>query len=280
MARATLRAGEQRIRRESRRIAELLSRHGVRAAIFPPPAAVRPRGQRDVRLTSSRRSGRGVRNPTPPVRTPCLPPSPDDVACALALRGNPPAAGPYLFADPRTDTGPRSVTTRLDAAACPARPVDRRRRRCRRRTARRSRPHGPRPRRRPCWRASRYSPARPHERLPEAARTRLGTREGQRNLLVRMVLRPLDRTLTDPEANAIRDRVYAAPHVGPHHERAAQPARVGVCAHASRGLRARESTLDASCRIGKESCRTGPPGGTVAAWTRSTWSWWAAEPRG
>jgi phenylalanyl-tRNA synthetase alpha chain len=58
----------------------------------------------------------------------------------------------------------------------------------------------------------------PHDRLPAAARTRLGTRPGQENLLVRMVLRPLDRTLTDHVANAVRDRVYAALHEGTHHE--------------------------------------------------------------
>lgn len=58
----------------------------------------------------------------------------------------------------------------------------------------------------------------PHEQLPAPARTRLGTGPGQDNLLLRMVLRPLDRTLTDSEANAIRDRVYAALHEGPHHE--------------------------------------------------------------
>jgi phenylalanyl-tRNA synthetase alpha chain len=62
----------------------------------------------------------------------------------------------------------------------------------------------------------------PHERLPARARSRLGTRPGQDNLLLRMVLRPLDRTLTDAEANAVRDRVYAALHEGPHHEWAGQ----------------------------------------------------------
>jgi phenylalanyl-tRNA synthetase alpha chain len=65
----------------------------------------------------------------------------------------------------------------------------------------------------------------PHERLPAPARTRLGTEPGQDNLLLRMVLRPLDRTLTDPEANAVRDRVYAALHEGPHHEWAGLPER-------------------------------------------------------
>ena len=58
----------------------------------------------------------------------------------------------------------------------------------------------------------------PHERLPDSARVRLGTLPGQENVLLRMVLRPLGRTLTDREANVVRDRVYAALHEGPHHE--------------------------------------------------------------
>jgi phenylalanyl-tRNA synthetase alpha chain len=50
--------------------------------------------------------------------------------------------------------------------------------------------------------------------VPDLARRRLGLRPGQRNLLVRVILRPLDRTLTDPEANELRDRIYAALHQG------------------------------------------------------------------
>ena len=50
--------------------------------------------------------------------------------------------------------------------------------------------------------------------LPDAARERLGLRPGQRNLLIRVILRPLDRTLTDPEANELRDRIHAALHRG------------------------------------------------------------------
>jgi phenylalanyl-tRNA synthetase alpha chain len=65
----------------------------------------------------------------------------------------------------------------------------------------------------------------PHERLPAPARARLGTEPGQVNLLLRVVLRPLGRTLTDAQANAVRDRVYAALHEGPHHEWAGQPAQ-------------------------------------------------------
>jgi phenylalanyl-tRNA synthetase alpha chain len=54
--------------------------------------------------------------------------------------------------------------------------------------------------------------------LPPAARERLGIRDGQSNALVRLVLRPIDRTLTDQQANAVRDRVYLALHEGPHQE--------------------------------------------------------------
>jgi phenylalanyl-tRNA synthetase alpha chain len=50
--------------------------------------------------------------------------------------------------------------------------------------------------------------------LPAQALARLGARPDQDNLLVRVVLRALDRTLTDQEANALRDRVYAAIHQG------------------------------------------------------------------
>ena len=50
--------------------------------------------------------------------------------------------------------------------------------------------------------------------LPASAVLRMGMREGQKNLLVRVVLRPVAQTLTDPEANDLRDRVYAAIHQG------------------------------------------------------------------
>jgi phenylalanyl-tRNA synthetase alpha chain len=65
----------------------------------------------------------------------------------------------------------------------------------------------------------------PHDQLPAPARARLGTGPGQENVLLRLVLRPLDRTLTDAQANAVRDRVYAALHKGPHHEWAGLPER-------------------------------------------------------
>jgi phenylalanyl-tRNA synthetase alpha chain len=58
----------------------------------------------------------------------------------------------------------------------------------------------------------------PYEALPEPARARLGIVPGQKNLLVRLVLRDLERTLTHGEANELRDAVYAALHRGEVHQ--------------------------------------------------------------
>lgn len=58
----------------------------------------------------------------------------------------------------------------------------------------------------------------PYAELPDRARVRLGIRPGQQNALVRLTLRPLERTLTDREANALRNAVYLALHRGPHAE--------------------------------------------------------------
>jgi phenylalanyl-tRNA synthetase alpha chain len=54
----------------------------------------------------------------------------------------------------------------------------------------------------------------PTAELPPAAVERLRMGPGQVNVLVRLVLQRLDRTLTDREANALRDRVYVALHRG------------------------------------------------------------------
>ncbi|HEX8903694.1 MAG TPA: hypothetical protein VF771_02490, partial [Longimicrobiaceae bacterium] len=54
----------------------------------------------------------------------------------------------------------------------------------------------------------------PHDALPPAARERIGLRAGQKNVLVRVVIRDLERTLTSEEANELRDDVYAALHRG------------------------------------------------------------------
>ena len=53
-----------------------------------------------------------------------------------------------------------------------------------------------------------------YEALPLAAVERLGLVPGQKNVLVRLVIRPFHRTLSDAEANRIRNRVYAALHRG------------------------------------------------------------------
>lgn len=57
-----------------------------------------------------------------------------------------------------------------------------------------------------------------YDDLPESARARLGLTRHQVNALVRIVIRPLVHTLTDAEANELRDRMYSAVHQGPHRE--------------------------------------------------------------
>jgi phenylalanyl-tRNA synthetase alpha chain len=54
----------------------------------------------------------------------------------------------------------------------------------------------------------------PGGQLPPQAIERIGLVDGQKNVLVRVVLRDPTRTLTAAEANAVRDRVYAAVHEG------------------------------------------------------------------
>jgi phenylalanyl-tRNA synthetase alpha chain len=60
--------------------------------------------------------------------------------------------------------------------------------------------------------------ATPYADLPAAAVRRLGARPGQQNLLVRVVLRDLEQTLTNEAANALRDRIYLAIHQGTEHQ--------------------------------------------------------------
>jgi phenylalanyl-tRNA synthetase alpha chain len=50
--------------------------------------------------------------------------------------------------------------------------------------------------------------------LPDTARARMGLVQGQKNVLLRLVIRDLDRTLTAAQANEIRDRIYAGLHEG------------------------------------------------------------------
>jgi phenylalanyl-tRNA synthetase alpha chain len=54
----------------------------------------------------------------------------------------------------------------------------------------------------------------PWAELPQAAIERLGIGAGQKNLLLRVVLRALERTLTHAECNVLRDDIYAALHRG------------------------------------------------------------------
>jgi phenylalanyl-tRNA synthetase alpha chain len=53
--------------------------------------------------------------------------------------------------------------------------------------------------------------------LPPAAAARLGIQAGQKNVLLRVVLRHPTRTLGSKEANRLRDRVYASVHEGTIH---------------------------------------------------------------
>lgn len=54
-----------------------------------------------------------------------------------------------------------------------------------------------------------------HEELSDAARSWLRTKDGQVNLLLRVVLHPIDRTLASDQANAIRNVIYRAVFEGP-----------------------------------------------------------------
>jgi len=63
----------------------------------------------------------------------------------------------------------------------------------------------------------------PLQALPAAARARLGIRPGQKNVLLRLVLRSPERSLTAEEANRLRDAVYAAVHEGSAQEWAIRP---------------------------------------------------------
>jgi phenylalanyl-tRNA synthetase alpha chain len=54
----------------------------------------------------------------------------------------------------------------------------------------------------------------PYDEMPPIARERIGMRAGQKNVLLRVVIRDLERTLTRDEANTLRDDVYASLHEG------------------------------------------------------------------
>jgi phenylalanyl-tRNA synthetase alpha chain len=61
--------------------------------------------------------------------------------------------------------------------------------------------------------------------LTEVARNRLGMEPGQKNVLLRLILRQLNRTLTAADANGLRDRIHAAVHEGRHEPGAGEPRR-------------------------------------------------------
>lgn len=54
--------------------------------------------------------------------------------------------------------------------------------------------------------------------LPPRARERIGIQPGQNNLLLRLVIRHPTRTLTDAEANVLRDLAYGALHEGTRYQ--------------------------------------------------------------
>jgi phenylalanyl-tRNA synthetase alpha chain len=66
--------------------------------------------------------------------------------------------------------------------------------------------------------------------LPEPARARLGISPEHKNILLRLILRDLDRTLTSTRANRLRDLVYAGLHVGSATQWASDPRGSGAAA--------------------------------------------------
>ena len=76
----------------------------------------------------------------------------------------------------------------------------------------------------PCVEEVRVLSATACDQLPAAAARRLGAQPGQKNLLVRVVLRDLEKTLTNEAANSLRDRIYLAIHQGTEYQWAHQGA--------------------------------------------------------
>ena len=69
-----------------------------------------------------------------------------------------------------------------------------------------------------CVEEVRVLAATPYEQLPASAISRLGAKPGHKNLLIRVVLRDLEKTLTNEAANAVRDRIYQALHQGTEYQ--------------------------------------------------------------
>ena len=82
----------------------------------------------------------------------------------------------------------------------------------------------------PCVEEVRVLSATACDRLPASAVRRLGLRPGQKNLLVRVVLRDLEKTLTNEAANSLRDRIYLAIHQGTEYQWAHPGAPPGAAA--------------------------------------------------
>jgi phenylalanyl-tRNA synthetase alpha chain len=82
----------------------------------------------------------------------------------------------------------------------------------------------------PCVEEVRVLSATACDRLPASAVRRLGARPGQKNLLVRVVLRDLEKTLTNEAANSLRDRIYLAIHQGTEYQWAHPGAPPGAVA--------------------------------------------------
>jgi phenylalanyl-tRNA synthetase alpha chain len=80
----------------------------------------------------------------------------------------------------------------------------------------------------PCVEEVRVLSATDCDQLPASAARRLGARPGQKNLLVRVVLRDLEKTLTNEAANSLRDRIYLAIHQGTEYPWAHQAAPSGA----------------------------------------------------
>jgi phenylalanyl-tRNA synthetase alpha chain len=75
----------------------------------------------------------------------------------------------------------------------------------------------------PCVEEVRVLSATSYEQLPASAIGRLGAKPGQKNLLLRVVLRDLEKTLTSEAANSLRDRIYGALHQGTQYQWAERP---------------------------------------------------------
>ena len=69
-----------------------------------------------------------------------------------------------------------------------------------------------------CVEEVRVLSATAYQQLPASAIGRLGAKPGQKNLLVRVVLRDLEKTLTNETANTLRDRIYRALHQGTEYQ--------------------------------------------------------------